>query len=461
MLGSQRQPASQASKNQHIPRPAVARPRTAGAPTHRPAHSDARVPAIATIAPQQVACAAPAPGRASGRPHGKSCQASAPVCASSAAVRGARSRPGSGPAQRRSAVLVSASLKHASAAAVGGDKKFRPIPNSSAAPPASRAASQQRQAARPAAPSVAAGVNSWAKPPGMRVRRHLRCAHGRAGIHKHLSRSRKTTCPLLFVAERRTANRPGSWISWHEQDQDQAPRPASRRARSAGSRSECPSHRADRPPIAPAMRHAGQAHEADGQAGHDAGQRLGQQDLPDDLPRGWPPWLGPPRSSPASTSRSAVSTRRAHKGLGQRPAARSPQQCNRRADNQPRERIMATSKMMKGVERTAFTSQPTTRLSKPFSKTPPRSVRRKEHAQRNTDQKRPQHRRRPPSARSPQRGGKQFQHHLAKIFQTSSARPSVLIADRCTPLPCSASMAASTRCSSAADVDAEKAKSLH
>ena len=39
--------------------------------------------------------------------------------------------------------------------------------------------------------------------------------------------------------------------------------------------------------------------------------------------------------------------------------------------------IMATSKMMKGVERTALTTQPTELFSGAFSSTPPLSVRRR------------------------------------------------------------------------------------
>ena len=81
---------------------------------------------------------------------------------------------------------------------------------------------------------------------------------------------------------------------------------------------------------------------------------------------------------PLSTSRSAVSTSRAMKGaaasVSGTTAAAVPM------DEPVINRVngmMATSKMMNGVERTAFTSQPTVLLSGLFSSTPPRSVRRK------------------------------------------------------------------------------------
>ena len=81
---------------------------------------------------------------------------------------------------------------------------------------------------------------------------------------------------------------------------------------------------------------------------------------------------------PWSTSRSAASTRRATNGaaamVSGTTAAAVPM------DEPVMSRVngmMATSRMMKGVDRTALTSQPTSLLTGPFSSTPPSSVRRR------------------------------------------------------------------------------------
>ena len=81
---------------------------------------------------------------------------------------------------------------------------------------------------------------------------------------------------------------------------------------------------------------------------------------------------------PWSTSRKAASTRRATNGaaaiVSGTTAAAVPM------DEPVMKRVngmMATSRMMKGVERTAFTSQPTSLLTGPFCSTPPWSVRRR------------------------------------------------------------------------------------
>src|SRR5574337_463154 len=81
---------------------------------------------------------------------------------------------------------------------------------------------------------------------------------------------------------------------------------------------------------------------------------------------------------PPSTSRRAVSTRRAMKGaaasVSGTTAAQVPMDVpvTRRVNG-----MMATSRMMKGVERTALTMPPTTLLSGAFCRMPPLSVRRR------------------------------------------------------------------------------------
>ena len=81
---------------------------------------------------------------------------------------------------------------------------------------------------------------------------------------------------------------------------------------------------------------------------------------------------------PLSTSRSEASTSRATKGaaamVSGTTAAAVPmdEPVSKRVNG-----MMATSRMMNGVDRTAFTSQPTVLFTAPFSSTPPRSVRRR------------------------------------------------------------------------------------
>ena len=81
---------------------------------------------------------------------------------------------------------------------------------------------------------------------------------------------------------------------------------------------------------------------------------------------------------PPSTSRKAVSTSRATKGA--EAMVRGTTAAQVPMDEPVIKRVsgmMATSKMMKGVERSAFTIQPTILLAGPFCKMPPWSVRRK------------------------------------------------------------------------------------
>src|SRR5574344_74961 len=81
---------------------------------------------------------------------------------------------------------------------------------------------------------------------------------------------------------------------------------------------------------------------------------------------------------PASTSRSAVSTQRAMKGATATVSGTTAAQVPIEEPVTQRVKgMMATSKMMNGVERAAFTNPPTMALTGGLGRMPPRSVRRK------------------------------------------------------------------------------------